>query len=186
MDLQTFNAAGRDELLAFLAPCAPIPDWAASLADGRPYATREAVLRDAAELTLQWSDADVDASLAHHPRIGDRVEAAGAEGDHSRREQGDLGADPGTAEAWVAANRAYEERFDRIFLIRAAGRTPGEMLESLRERLGNDDAVEARVRARELAEIALFRLGAQLDRDVPGAVPDMTPDKTPDSTPSVP
>ncbi|WP_263970127.1 2-oxo-4-hydroxy-4-carboxy-5-ureidoimidazoline decarboxylase [Zafaria cholistanensis] len=70
--------------------------------------------------------------------------------------------DEASAAAWLAANRRYEERFGRIFLIRAAGRTGADMLARLHERLGNDPATEARVRAGQLAEIALLRLEAQV------------------------
>ncbi len=42
----------------------------------------------------------------------------------------------------AAGNRAYEERFDRVFLIRAAGRSGPEILAELDRRLGNDAATE--------------------------------------------
>lgn len=107
----------------------------------------------------------MDAALAHHPRIGQKPAGAlsGAEAEHSRREQAAVGSDGHTAALWLQANRDYEERFGRIFLIRAAGRSQQEMLASLQERLRNDPAAEARVRAGQLAEIALLRLQDQLD-----------------------
>ena len=55
-------------------------------------------------------------------------------------------------------NRAYEERFDRVFLIRAAGRSGPEMLAELERRLGNDDATERTETVTQLREIALLRL----------------------------
>ncbi len=57
-------------------------------------------------------------------------------------------------------NAAYEARFGRVFLIRAAGRSPEEMLAELERRLANDDETEAREAAGQLAEIALLRLRA--------------------------
>jgi 2-oxo-4-hydroxy-4-carboxy-5-ureidoimidazoline decarboxylase len=50
-------------------------------------------------------------------------------------------------------NRAYEARFDQVFLIRAAGRTPQEMLAELRRRLGNDPAAERAEVTEQLAQI---------------------------------
>ena len=44
--------------------------------------------------------------------------------------------------ALLEGNRAYEERFGHVYLIRAAGRSPSEMLAELRRRLDNDDASE--------------------------------------------
>ena len=58
----------------------------------------------------------------------------------------------------AAGNAAYEERFGRVFLIRAAGRSPEEMLAELERRLGNDDETEAREAIEQLRQIALLRL----------------------------
>ena len=55
---------------------------------------------------------------------------------------GSVGSDPDVARRLAEGNRAYEERFDRVFLIRAAGRSAPEILEELERRLGNDDAAE--------------------------------------------
>ena len=44
--------------------------------------------------------------------------------------------------ALAEGNREYEQRFGRVFLIRAAGRSSSEVLAELRRRLGNDDATE--------------------------------------------
>ncbi len=64
----------------------------------------------------------------------------------------------GVADAIAAGNAAYEERFGRVFLIRAAGRSPEQILAELRRRLGNDDDAEAREALGQLAEIAILRL----------------------------
>ena len=55
-------------------------------------------------------------------------------------------------------NRAYEERFGHVFLIRASGRSAEELLAALRERLGNDPDTEWGVVAEELREITRLRL----------------------------
>ena len=61
------------------------------------------------------------------------------------------------------ANAAYEERFGRIFLIRAAGRSPEEMLAELKRRLGNDELTEATEAIEQLRQIALLRLRQALE-----------------------
>jgi multidrug resistance efflux pump len=48
--------------------------------------------------------------------------------------------------------------FDRVFLIRAAGRDSHEILAELERRLGNDDAAERAETVRQLGEIMLLRL----------------------------
>jgi 2-oxo-4-hydroxy-4-carboxy-5-ureidoimidazoline decarboxylase len=102
-----------------------------------------------------WGATEIDRALAQHPRIGERSGAAGAEAAMSSAEQSGISGD----EAAIAdGNRAYEETFGRIFLIRAAGRTSAEVLEQLTTRLDNDPATETAVVAGQLREIALHRL----------------------------
>ncbi len=61
-------------------------------------------------------------------------------------------------------NRRYEERFDHVFLIRASGRSPEEMLAELERRLGNDPATEAREVVEQLTQITRLRVEGLLDR----------------------
>jgi 2-oxo-4-hydroxy-4-carboxy-5-ureidoimidazoline decarboxylase len=60
--------------------------------------------------------------------------------------------------ALVVGNLAYEDRFDRIFLIRAAGRSSREILDALNARLVNTPEEELAVVAEQLREIAVLRL----------------------------
>jgi 2-oxo-4-hydroxy-4-carboxy-5-ureidoimidazoline decarboxylase len=55
-------------------------------------------------------------------------------------------------------NRAYEQRFGRVFLIQAAARSAEEILASLQSRLSNDEDTERSIVADQLREIALLRL----------------------------
>ena len=61
-------------------------------------------------------------------------------------------------EALAQGNRDYEEKFGRVFLIRAAGRTAPEILAALNERLANSPAEEDVTVAQQLREIAVLRL----------------------------
>lgn len=158
MTLEEFNAAEAAELREELNACAPIASWSSGLLARRPYQSRDELLATAAELAEGWTGQEVDAALAHHPRIGEKVAGESAEARASRAEQGNLSEDQAARDEWIAANKAYEQKFDRIFLIRAKGRSPEEMMSQLLLRLENDDAAEAQVRREELAEIALLRL----------------------------
>ena len=71
------------------------------------------------------------------------------------------GVDPHDAEVrrrLAEGNAAYEERFDRIYLVRAAGRSAEEILALLEERLTNDPDTEIAATSDQLREIALLRL----------------------------
>jgi 2-oxo-4-hydroxy-4-carboxy-5-ureidoimidazoline decarboxylase len=163
-DLSAFNALSTDEASELLRTCLDVPRWVNEVEDGRPYAGWPA-LRETAELSAgRLSDEEVDAALARHPRIGER---AGADHDveHSTREQ--AGVDTADADVAVrlrAGNEAYERRFDRVFLVRAAGRSAQEILAELDRRLGNDDTTERKEIVQQLVEIALLRLESVVSR----------------------
>lgn len=163
MTIDEFNQLDPTAAAGLLATCADIDTWVDALVTGRPYQSREALLAAAGEEAEQWTPAAVEGALAHHPRIAERPDATrlGAENAaHSTREQAGLAQiDEASQAAITAGNVAYEERFGKVFLIRAAGRSPEEILAALTTRLDNDDATEDAVVARELAEIALLRLG---------------------------
>jgi 2-oxo-4-hydroxy-4-carboxy-5-ureidoimidazoline decarboxylase len=61
-----------------------------------------------------------------------------------------------TALKW--GNREYEQKFGRIFIVCAAGKSASEILEILRRRLHNDDATELRQAAEEQWQIMRLRL----------------------------
>ena len=77
----------------------------------------------------------------------------------SRSEQAGVDpADSALTEALARGNRDYEDKFGRVFLIRAAGRTAPEILRVLNERLTNTPAEEDTIVAQQLREIAVLRL----------------------------
>lgn len=159
MRLEAFNRADREEAIAALRPCLDIDRWCAEVADARPYASVDELVAWAEVAASPFTAPEVEGALAHHPRIGERAAGADAEAAMSRAEQ--AGVDPDDAEiaaALAAGNRAYEERFGRVFLIRAAGRSAREMLDALTERLGHTPAEEEPVVAEQLREIAVLRL----------------------------
>ncbi|MDQ1593687.1 MAG: 2-oxo-4-hydroxy-4-carboxy-5-ureidoimidazoline decarboxylase [Arthrobacter pascens] len=159
MKLAEFNEADRADASAVLRPCIDVQRWVDQIADARPFASGDALLGFARDAASPFTPDEVDAALAHHPRIGERPTAATAEASMSRSEQSGVDpADAAAAEALAAGNRAYEEKFGRVFLIRAAGRTAPEILAALNERLANSPAQEDVIVAQQLREIALLRL----------------------------
>ena len=163
MTLEEFNAADRDEAIAWLRPCVDVSRWCAELADGRPYASVEALLDAAAEAASPFTVAEVEGALARHPRIGERPAGTGAEAAMSRSEQSGVDpADARVADELAAGNRAYEQKFGRVFLIRAAGRSASDILAALTERLAHTPAEEEPVVADQLRQIAVLRLKGRL------------------------
>jgi 2-oxo-4-hydroxy-4-carboxy-5-ureidoimidazoline decarboxylase len=157
--LDDFNEKPAEQVAEALRVCNAAPSFAAAVLAGRPYASAEALVARAEEVArgLPWDEVAV--ALAAHPRIGDRVAGSSAEAQASRREQSSMGAaDDEVRTALLDGNRAYEQRFDHVFLIRAAGRSPEEMLAELRRRLGNDEAAERAEVTEQLAQITGLRV----------------------------
>jgi 2-oxo-4-hydroxy-4-carboxy-5-ureidoimidazoline decarboxylase len=157
--LDDFNDEPADRAVQALRACNAAPRFAAELVAGRPYPDADTLVGRAEEVAraLPWDEVSV--ALAAHPRIGDRVDGSSTEAAASRREQSSMtDADAGTRAALVDGNRAYEERFGHVFLIRAAGRSPEEMLAELRRRLDNDDEAERAEATEQLAQISALRV----------------------------
>jgi len=157
--LDDFNDEPADRAVQTLRACNAAPRFAAELVAGRPYPDADTLVGRAEEVAraLPWDEVSV--ALAAHPRIGDRVDGSSTEAVASRREQSSMtDADAGTRAALVDGNRAYEERFGHVFLIRAAGRSPEEMLAELRRRLDNDDEAERAEATEQLAQISALRV----------------------------
>lgn len=159
MSVDAFNRLSHDAAVAALIRCADIPDWAEHLAAKRPYASADELLDEARATGEYWTTVEVDHALADHPRIGEKPTGRQKGAAHSRREQASVHSSGEGVQAEIAeGNAAYEARFDRVFLIRAAGRSPEQILAALHERLEHDDDTERGVVAAELLDIALLRL----------------------------
>jgi 2-oxo-4-hydroxy-4-carboxy-5-ureidoimidazoline decarboxylase len=157
--VQTLNTlpAGRAE--EQLATCCAARAWVARVVAGRPYADLDELLTVSDRAIQELGPDDLAEALAAHPRIGQRVGGSSTEAAWSRQEQS--GMDDADAEVRAAlreGNLAYEERFDQVFLIRAAGRPPAGMLAELHRRLQNDPETEQREVAEQLRQITRLRL----------------------------
>lgn len=164
MKLDAFNRLDAEAARALVRPCADVDRWIDAVVAGRPYASRAELVAAARTSAAPWTIAEIDRALSHHPRIGQPASGPSAEASLSRSEQAGLGM-PGddVAAALAAGNRAYEERFGRVFLIRAAGRSAPEILAALRERLAHTEGEEIPVIADQLRQIAVLRLEGIID-----------------------
>ena len=158
-DLDAFNSEPVETAAERLRACNAAPRFAREVLAGRPYPDAEGLVAVAEQVSrsLPWDEVAV--ALAAHPRIGDRVAGSSAEAEASRREPSSMSdADSEVRAALLDGNRAYEERFDHVFLIRAAGRSPEEMLAELRRRLDNDVETERAEVTEQLAQITALRV----------------------------
>ncbi len=154
-----FNELPADELHVHLRACNAADRFVREVEAARPYASAPDLAATAESVTLGLDWDDVAQALAAHPRIGERVDGESAEARSSRAEQAAMGtAQDEIRSALADGNREYEARFGHVYLIRAAGRSPAEMLAELRRRLDNDEASERVEVTRQLAEITRLRV----------------------------
>ncbi len=153
------ETAEETELRQGLTACLNVPRWVDDVLARAPYASLDALLAVAAEAATPLSPAEVDQAMADHPRIGERPSGAGTSASFSRAEQASSDAgDEELAARLAAGNAAYEAKFGRVFLVRAAGRSRAEILSELERRIRLEPAEEVGVVATELRDIALLRL----------------------------
>ena len=159
VSLETFNALPADLARKRLLACCSSERWAEDLMSGRPYASAGETLARSDESVAGLDQGDLEQALSGHPRIG-----SGSAAGWSRREQaGVRGADRATTAALAEGNEAYERRFGHIYLVCATGRSAGELLALLRERLGHDPGTEWGIVRRELGKINRIRLRQLLE-----------------------
>lgn len=145
----------RDALFAALA----VTRWVDSVASAAPFESSDRLLTVAHDEATPLSTSEIDEAIAHHPRIGEKPVGQGAAQNFSRGEQASADSgDEQLAAALAVGNAAYEERFGRVFIIRAAGRSRAEILAELNRRLHLDDATELAIVGEQLRDIALLRL----------------------------
>ena len=156
--MESFNALPEDDARRRVATCLAVPRFVDTVVSKRPYAGWPSLEATAASAAGDLTDDELEAALARHPRIA-ALAGAGHDAAFSRREQAGVDpADEQVARDLAAGNAAYEQRFGRVFLIRAAGRSAAEILAELRRRLVNDEATERAETVAALRDIALLRL----------------------------
>lgn len=158
VQIEEFNELAAADAAELVRACVNIDAWVDAIVIGRPFDNLDALTAYAERQTRAWTGEEVDAALADHPRIGERHAGGAASASMSAREQSGVGDDEDVRARLAEGNRRYEATFDRIYLIRTAGRTAEEMLAMLDQRLTNDPETELKVTSGQLAEIAVLRL----------------------------
>ena len=138
-----------------IAACCGSRRWRELVCVGLPYDTREALLIASERAFDRLRRDDWMEAFAAHAPIG----APGPGDATGAREQAAVaGADAELAIALAAGNVAYRRRFGFVFLIRARGRSGGEMLDALRARIDNPVEVEFANACAQQREITALRL----------------------------
>ncbi len=165
ISLDDFNGKPADGLRTSLLALTAASSWAEGVLARRPYADVDELLATSEKLVLALDASEIDAALAGHPRIGERpVGLDVTSAARSSREQAGMSrASASLQRAMAGGNADYEQRFGRIYLVAAAGRSAEDLLSFLGARLDNDPETELDVIRGELATITRQRLTELLD-----------------------
>jgi 2-oxo-4-hydroxy-4-carboxy-5-ureidoimidazoline decarboxylase len=157
-------AAAREAL-----PCCGSRAWATSLASRRPIDEEESLIETSSSIWLSLPEEAWQEAFDSHPRIGQNHAQAHATGESLRwsaqEQRTALTKDEATKLALEDANRRYEERFGRIFIVCASGKTSAEILAILEARMQNDNATELREAAEQQRQITQLRLHRWLESE---------------------
>jgi 2-oxo-4-hydroxy-4-carboxy-5-ureidoimidazoline decarboxylase len=162
LTLAQFNALPVAQAAQHLRTCCGSSRWVESMLVRRPFESAEALLTAANDAWRATGPADWDEAFAHHPRIGEQQAAAAVSATARAWSAGEQSAmtrsSQATRAAMAQANDAYQQRFGRIYIVCAAGRSADELLKDLEARLNNDPERERAVAAEEQRKITALRL----------------------------
>ncbi len=168
--LAQLNGLPDDEASAFFLSVCGARAFAETMVALRPFGTVRELFAAAAAVwwklpTAAWADA-----FAAHPRLGStrkgKAQTPRSVASSKREQQRLSDADAGTRGRLAALNAAYEEKFGFIFILFASGRSAGEVLSILEDRLGRTRKVEVEAAAAEQAKITRGRLEAWLQSEL--------------------
>ena len=161
-DLTWLNSLTDDQAAKELSQCCGSQRWARAVVQARPYQSIEALLVKSDEIWRSLDRSDWLEAFRSHPKIGERKAAdkvsAQAQQWSGQEQSGVSAADADAIESLASLNREYEEKFGFIFIICATGKSSGEMLTALRERLEHDPVDELPIAAAEQSKITELRL----------------------------
>jgi OHCU decarboxylase len=165
--LEQWNGLPIDDAARAILPCCGSRAWAQRMAARRPLADRDALLAASKETWRSLSRSDWMEAFHSHPRIGElrsseppalQFPPAKSAAWSEQEQQSVRDAEAAVKYALADANREYERRFDRIFIVCATGKSAKQILEILRRRLDNDAETELHEAAEQQRQITEIRL----------------------------
>jgi 2-oxo-4-hydroxy-4-carboxy-5-ureidoimidazoline decarboxylase len=158
-------AAAAGEIL----PCCGSYAWATKLAGKRPFEDELSLIAASFEVWFALPEKDVQEAFDSHPRIGQKHAQSSAtikSLQWSAQEQhATISEDDSVMLEVAEANRRYEQKYGRIFIVCATGKTSAEILNILETRMQNDAATELREAVEQQRQIMQLRLRRWLESE---------------------
>jgi 2-oxo-4-hydroxy-4-carboxy-5-ureidoimidazoline decarboxylase len=160
--LERWNNLAFEEAEKEILPCCGSKAWARGITGRRPLLSESELLAASDEIWTRLSESDWTEAFRSHPRIGGSRAADSATVRSTKwsaqEQQGVAVADGDVKTALAEANREYERRFGRIFIVCATGKAASEILQIIQGRMQNDKNTELREAAEQQREIMRLRL----------------------------
>jgi 2-oxo-4-hydroxy-4-carboxy-5-ureidoimidazoline decarboxylase len=167
--LARWNSLDAADAAREALPCCGSSAWAVALAARRPITNEASLIATSSSVWLALPEEDWQEAFDSHPRIGQKHAQTHATEESLRwsaqEQRTALTEDDATKLALEEANRRYEQKFGRIFIVCAAGKTSTEMLAILEARMKNDAATELREAAEQQRQITQLRLHRWLESE---------------------
>jgi 2-oxo-4-hydroxy-4-carboxy-5-ureidoimidazoline decarboxylase len=164
--LTRWNALDPTTAAGEIIPCCGSQAWAEALAAARPVADEPTLLQTSTKIWRALPEAAWQQAFDSHPRIGQQHAQRHATEQSLRwsaQEQSKASITDATKQTLAEANHRYEEKFHRIFIVCANGKSSSEILTILESRMTNNAATELREAAEQQRQITELRLHRWLE-----------------------
>jgi len=165
--LARWNSLDPDSAAREILPCCGSQAWAEALTAKRPYTNEAALFTASDTIWLSLPEAAWQQAFDSHPRIGQKHAQNHATEESLRwsaqEQRTALSTDASAKLALEDANRRYEQRFGRIFIVCASGKSSSEILSILAARMSNDSQTELQEAVEQQRQITQLRLRRWLE-----------------------
>jgi 2-oxo-4-hydroxy-4-carboxy-5-ureidoimidazoline decarboxylase len=165
--LARWNSLDPDSATREILPCCGSQAWAEALTAKRPYTNEAALFTASDTIWLSLPEAAWQQAFDSHPRIGEKHAQTHATEESLRwsaqEQRTALSTDISAKLALENANHRYEQRFNRIFIVCANGKSTSEILSILEARMTNDPKNELHEAAEQQRQITQLRLHRWLE-----------------------
>jgi 2-oxo-4-hydroxy-4-carboxy-5-ureidoimidazoline decarboxylase len=168
--LARWNALDPVTAAREILPCCGSEAWAEALAAARPIADESSLLHISAATWRSLPEQSWQQAFDSHPRIGQQNAQRTTEQSlrwSAQEQRAAISTTEATKQALAEANRRYEEKFHRILIVCATGKSSAEILSILESRMNNDSATELREAAEQQRQITELRLHRWLESQQP-------------------
>lgn len=162
MTIAEFDHLRDETKRGLLVQCCGSSAWVDKMLTVFPVEDLVELLEAAEEKWDECNEEDWKEAFDHHPKIGDidtlKEKFANTAQWASAEQSGVNDAAENVIQELVKGNEAYEKKFGNIFIVCATGKSAGQMLDILKQRLNNSKEEEIKIAAAEQLSITKLRL----------------------------